>query len=301
MNIRANVGRLLRGAGIAVSALALVAIFSLSFGVTRYAAVLALAMDAYGSAIGFLFGALIDRVAEWLANWTFAWLDVRLTVASVWKDVFTLLTLYVFADSSGFLRRGLTPEPGADGKAELKMFAASVLAGFVLALAAAVAVGLTPAGPGWQADAVLFAAPVIAVGLYWVFVAAAHATWNRENFRRFRGVEETFGQAFRIRAARALVRSGAGLLIGAVLTAVFMITGVPRPGLLALAALALILGLFWIYRSTNPDDRSRSLRERMRSATGSDNFAMGLDMVAKVAVGGLLASANAIAIAVQAG
>ncbi|MFN3535862.1 MAG: hypothetical protein ACK4Y4_00255 [Brevundimonas sp.] len=299
MNIRGGVGRLLRGAGIAVSALALVAIFSLSFGVTRYTAVLDLAMHAYGSSIGILFGALIDGAAGWVAEQAFDWLDIRLTIASVWKDVFTLLTLYVFADSSGFLRRGLAPEPGADGKAELKMFAASVLAGFVLALAAAIAVGLTPVDHGWQGDAVLFAAPVIAVGLYWVCVAAAHATWNRENFRLFRGVDETFGQAFRIRAVRALVRSGAGLVIGAALTAMFVIAGVPRPGLLALAVLALILGLFWIYRSTNPDDRSRPLQERMKSATGSDNFAMGMDMLAKVAVGGLLAGANAIA--VQAG
>lgn len=296
MMIRGSIGRLLRGAGVAVSALALVAIFSISFGVTRYAALLSMAMDVYGSTVGLLFGAMIDGAAEWLANRAFAWLDLRLTISPLWKDVFTLLTLYVFADSSGFLRRGLAPQTGADGRAELKMFAASVLAGFLLALVAAIAVGLTPLDSGWGGDAVLFGAPVVAVGLYWICVAAAHAIWNRENFRRFRGVEETFGQAFRIRATRALVRSGAGLLIGTVLMVIFRLAGVPRPGLLALAILTLVLGLFWIYRATNPDDRSRPWRARLRSAPGSDNFSMGLDMVAKVAVGGLLAGANAIAL-----
>jgi hypothetical protein len=283
----------MRGISIAASVLALTAIFSLSFGVTRYAPLLASAMDAYASLSNFIVGALIENLADWLARACMAWFSLGLSIGDHWRDIFALITLYIFADASQFVGRWVSPDPGTQRWSEFKMALTALGAGFILALMAAVVGGLAPLDGSRVAGLALFVPAVVAFGLYAVILAWAHAAWNRENYRLFSGKDETRQGAFSWRARAGLARAGAGLVAGLVFYGVARILDAASPGLLTLALLAFTLGGFWIRRAANRPGPKASWRERMTSLRQDHNGQMGFDMILKVLSGFLLAGMNA--------
>lgn len=297
-----RVVRILKAVGVILATLALTAIFSLGLGVETYTRGLAVVMNAYSTAIGFLFGWLADLIAEQLSQLAISWLNLHLDIRPHWRDVFTFMTLYVFADAGQFFGRADTPgDPQAAARRlpignEKRMALTSFGVGFIMSLTAAVAVGLTPLDRSWGASLATVLAPVAALFVYWQAIALAHARWNRWNYAHGTGQPiEGFWQAFRIRSNYAVRRCLGGGAIGVVLVAILRVTGLAAPGMVALGLLILGLGLFWIYRAwisprvkqaTDPAER----RERL---TAHDNFRMGADIVLKVVAGGLLAITNA--------
>lgn len=297
--------RILKVASLVLAALALTAIFTIGLGVDRYIRGLAWVMDVYASVINVLFGALVDSVAEFLSGWAISWLSLHVDIRPHWKDVFTFMTLYAFADAAQFFgRKDADNDPAAATRrvplgSEKRMALTSLAAGFMFSLAAAAVVGLTPLDQSWTSTLTLVLAPVTALFLYWQVVALAHASWNRWNYAE--GTKqpiENFGQAFRIRSLYAVRRCVGGAVIGLILAAILRTMGVAVPGMVALGLLTLGLGLFWIYRARiSPRVRAAPAgAERRHLLTAHDNFRMGADIVIKVAAGGLLAATNAMVV-----
>ena len=304
--MRKRVSRVLKVVSLVLAALALTAIFTIGLGVDRYARGLAIVMDTYASAINILFGALVDNVAEFLSGWAISWLSLHVEIRSHWKDVFTFMTLYAFADAAQFFgRKDADGDPAAATRrvplgGEKRMAATSLVVGFVLSLAAAAIVGMTPLDRSWASTLTLVLAPVAALFLYWQAIALAHAAWNRWNYAQ--GTKqplESFGRAFRLRSLYALRRCLGGAAFGLILAAILRAMGVAVPGMVALGLLTLGLGLFWIYRAwISPRVRAASVgAERRGLLTAHDNFRMGADIVIKVVAGGLLAATNAVVVA----
>ncbi len=304
--MKRRISRILKVVSLVLAALALTAVFTLGLGVDRYARGLAIVMETYASVINVLFGALVDTVAEVLSGWAISWLSLHLDIRPHWKDVFTFMTLYAFADAAQFFgRKDASGDPAAARRriplgGEKRMALTSLLVGFTVSLAGAVVVGLTPLDRSWASTLTLVLAPVTALFVYWQAIALAHAQWNRWNYAQgTKQPVEGFWQAYRIRALYAVRRCLGGAVLGMILAAVLRAAGVAAPGMVALGLLALALGGFWIYRAwTSPKVRAASdPAERRSTLTSHDNFRMGADIVLKVVAGGLLAVGNAVVVA----
>lgn len=301
-----RISRVLKVVSLVLAALALTAVFTIGLGVDRYARGLAIVMETYASVINVLFGALVDTVAEVLSGWAISWLSLHLDIRPHWKDVFTFMTLYAFADAAQFFgRKDAEGDPALVRRriplgGEKRMALTSLLVGFTVSLAAAVVVGLTPLDRSWASTLTLVLAPVTALFLYWQAIALAHARWNRWNYAQ--GTKqplEGFWQAYRIRALYAVRRCLGGAALGMILAAALRAAGVAVPGMVALGLLVLGLGAFWIYRAwISPRVRAAmNPAERRNALTSHDNFRMGADIVLKVVAGGLLAATNAMVVA----
>lgn len=299
-----GLSRVLKIVGAVFGTLALIAIFSIGGGVERYIRYLDVVMDVYSAVIDFTVGWIFDLLVETLADMLVSLLQRYIEVGSHWKHVFTFLTLYAFADSFQFFARKDARIQDPDEKRrlpvsnEFRMGLTSVFAGFCLALLAAVAVGMAPVDRSLWSGLVMIVASVGAIFLYWIVIALAHARWNRWNFAHRNGLREAiepFGRAFRKRAAFAVRRSLAGLVLGLI---VFLAarTVAPAPGLITLGALAFALGLLWVARSFTATPGG-SIMERWRRARSNHNYGMGRDIAVRVALAAVVALVNAVVVA----
>lgn len=297
----------LKVVGFVLGVLSLVALFSLGLGVDRYVRWLARAMQVYASILDVSVGWLFDLVVGAVADWLVSMLGRYVEVGPAWKHVFTIISLYAFADSAQFFGRRDAPvqDRGAPRRLrvrrEWRVGLVSVGAGFTLGLAAAVIVGLTPLDRSLGSGLITIGAAVGAIFLYWLALALAHARWNRWNFaQRVTPMEpvEPFGQAFRKRAAYAVRRSliGAGIGVG-IFMIVRTVSPAPAPGLITLGALAFLLSGFWIYRAFQ-GPAGRPLRQRWADARRNHNYGMGCDIAVRVIAAALLAAVNASEISI---
>lgn len=291
----------LKAAGLILGVLALTAIFSLGLGVERYFQQLARALALYGAAVDWCVGWLLELGAD---------LVVRLigryvAVGEHWRHVFTFLTLYFMADAFQFWSREDAPRQDPDARPllpidnEVRMGLTSFLVGSViLALGAAVVVGLSPLDRSVVSGVTMVGTAAAAVGLYWLVIALAHARWNRWNYAQRPGADpgepvEAFRPAWRKRAAMGLRRALAGLALGlGVWWVVRTFTPAPAPGLIALGAMAFVLGLFWIWRAWSKARGEGGWRDRWRRARANANLGMGADMALRVAGGAAMVLLN---------
>lgn len=272
-------GGLLKLGSLYLGAVAVFLILLAAVGVDIAVPMLREIVSLYEGLWSFIVFQWLEGAVVWLAEQIVGWLGPWVAIQPHWRDVFTILTLYFLADTAQFTGNRYWPNA-----------LTSLVAGVILALAAAVLCGVLPIldpaiGPGLAA----LAAAVGSVVLYWMVMAWAHATWRR----RDRPPVQDFKEALTSRVALALRRGGLGLVAGVAIYCAAILAGVPGPALLALACLTALLGGLWIARGLE-QARQAKVQSWRQALTYSSNVTMGAEMAGKFLIGLILFGINAL-------
>jgi hypothetical protein len=249
-----------------------------ALGATQMSGLVRWSLEALRGLLDAAFSDFVEWLSQYLSYGIVWLLGLTPVLEAHWQNIFVLLTLYFFRDSDQFFRIKY-----------VRSGVVSLVWGFFVALCAGVAAGLLPlAQSGFGAYVTMVAIPLAAYVAYAFGATLANAIWYRQAFADYlQAPVEPFFAFLGKRMLWAMQRAFGGFLIALAGFVALMVWPVPSPGLFMVAALVLVLAVYWLYRGTvQALAQSRSNgRSLGQSLWASGNITMGLDMFVKCLTG----------------